>query len=507
MNVIDIGSRLELMVDNHLVDRLVGAIDFRLHQPIPREVIHPIEGEAGVEDSYRYMTVFRDNDIYRMYYGVLKVREGRAVKGHERICMAESRDGIDWHTPRVGLFEYEGSSDNNIVWMEDDHERYGVSGFAPFRDENPDCPAEWRYKAVAEAGPRGKARLGGNGLLAIGSPDGVNWSMIDPGLIVRPGSEISGFDSHNLAFWDAVRGEYRLYRRASFREGPLGVFRDVLTYTSKDFLRWEGPQRLSYPGAAPEQLYTNNIIPYFRAPHLFVGFPARYVQRPMSPAIADLPEVERRMALIRSSGVEPDFNNPTGEGGERIGTTLTDTLFMSSRDGVEFKRWGEAFVRPGLRHRDNWFYPDNFQNWGIVTTPSAIEDAPDELSFYLSEGCRRPGRPNVCRRYTLRVDGFVSLHASAAGGEMVTKPLKFSGRELVVNFSASAAGSVGVELRDEHGWPIPGFGFGDGVELLGDALERRVRWKSGDDLSQMIRTPVRVCFRLADADLFSFCFR
>ena len=220
-----------------------------------------------------------------------------------------------------------------------------------------------RYKAVAEAGPLGKESLGGNGLLALSSPDGIHWSNLSPELIVKPGSELSGFDSQNLAFWDPVRGEYRLYRRASFREGPTGVFRDILTYTSKDFLHWEGPQRLEYPGAQPEQLYTNNVIPYFRAPHLFIGFPARYVMRPWSEAVADLPERARREAVIqRASGAAPIETAITEVGSQRIGTSLTDTLLMTSRDGVAFHRWDEAFIRPGLRPTNNWFYPDNFQN-------------------------------------------------------------------------------------------------------------------------------------------------
>ena len=33
----------------------------------------------------------------------------------------------------------------------------------------------------------------------------------------------------------------------------------------------------------------------------------------------------------------------------------------------------------------------------------------------------------IIRRYTMRIDGFGSLHAPLAGGELVTKPLIFSG--------------------------------------------------------------------------------
>ena len=80
----------------------------------------------------------------------------------------------------------------------------------------------------------------------------------------------------------------------------------------------------------------------------------------------------------------------------------------------------------------------------------------------------------------MRVDGFVSLNAPLSGGEMVTKPLSFKGRDLELNFSASAAGSVRVEiLHAQVDTAIEGFGLADCVEILGDDLERKVRWEPG----------------------------
>src|SRR5690606_7447964 len=129
-----------------------------------------------------------------------------------------------------------------------------------------------------------------------------------------------------------------------------------------------------------------------------------------------------------------------------IGTALTDTQFMSSRDDVSFHRWPEAFIRPRLRTKKNWFYGDNFTAWGILTTPSTIDDAPNELSFYVTEAHRRNNLPNQCRRYSLRIDGFVSAWASGRSGTLLTRPLRFSGDDLYINFSASAAGCIKIEI-------------------------------------------------------------
>ncbi len=500
------GSSWQLLADPSLVDRLEGDVRLCLHQPIARDLIDAPMSDDGY--SYRYMTVLQDGHVARMYYAMVRVdySDGKRIKHPERICYAQSVDGVHWEKPAMDLIPLPaGTRDRNIIWMENGRDRLGISGFSPFRDENPQCNPGHRYKAITEAGPMAKQVLGRNGLMALGSPDGLRWSMLHPDLIMEGGPGISGYDSQNLAFWDSCHGEYRLYRRATFRQ-EQGAFRDILTATSKDFVHWTLPQRLSYQGATPDQLYTNNVIPYFRAPHLLVAFPTRYVQRPWCPAVEDLPERSRREWVIRNSGAEPTERAPTESGGQRSGTAVTDTQFMISRDGVNFHLWGEAFIRPGLRTRNNWFYGDNFQSWGMLTTASGMEGAPDELSFYVSEGSRRPEQGRLCRRYTMRLDGFVSAQAGRAGGTCLTNSIAVTGNRLQVNFSASAAGSVRVQLQDQEGLPLPGFSLDDGVELLGDDLERTVRWRSGANMASLSGRFVRIRFDLVDADLFAFRF-
>ena len=111
-------------------------------------------------------------------------------------------------------------------------------------------------------------------------------------------------------------------------------------------------------------------------------------------------------------------------------------MFMSSRDGRTFKLWPESFIRPGLRPQDNWAYGDNYPNWGLVTTKSAMDGVPDEISLYLTEGYWRGESLNL-RRYTLRLDGFVSIQAPLSGGEIITKALTLEAGNCWLNFSAS----------------------------------------------------------------------
>src|SRR5262249_12404959 len=162
-----------------------------------------------------------------------------------------------------------------------------------------------------------------------------------------------------------------------------------------------------------EQLYTNQVAPYYRAPHIFVGFPTRYTERPWSQSFESLPDKDHRQRRMKFS--------------PRYGTAVTEGLFMTSRDGRKFNRWGEAFIRPGPERSHNWLYGDGYQNWGLIETASADPGAPSDLTVFATEdGWKRPTR---LRRLSLRIDGFVSLHAPLKGGEVVTKPLTFTGKE------------------------------------------------------------------------------
>jgi hypothetical protein len=224
----------------------------------------------------------------------------------------------------------------------------------------------------------------------------------------------------------------------------------------------------------------------------------RYQERRWSDPLFELPGLDERMART-AAGLK-------GGGSIRYGTTVTDAVFMTSRDGVTFKRWGEAFIRPGPRQRQSWVYGDNFVFWGMVETQSPLDDAPDEISLYATESYWE-GTDTKVRRYASRVDGFVSVNAPLAGGEIVTRPLVFDGGNLVLNFETSGAGDIQVELQNAAGCPLPGYALCDCPPILGDSLRHVVRWAPhGGDVRALAGQPVRLRFVLRDADLYAFQF-
>jgi hypothetical protein len=233
------------------------------------------------------------------------------------------------------------------------------------------------------------------------------------------------------------------------------------------------------------------VKPYARAPHLLIGFPTRYTERPWSPSLRALPEEEHRRQRSTAS--------------MRYGTAITEALLMASRDGVLFHRWNEGFLRPGIERPGTWNYGHQYIGWHLVETRSALAGAPNELSLYASESYWT-GNSSEVRRYTLRLDGFVSASAGAGGGELITRPLRFSGGRLRLNFATSAVGLVQVELQKPDGSPLPGFAAADCDEVFGDTVDRAVSWRGSEDVSKLAGTPVRVRFVLRDADLYAYRF-
>lgn len=479
---IDIGSRRELMVDEALIDRFLGKAELRLHHPVPREEVlrwdKPWEG-----NTTSYTEVFRVKDRYQLFYrGWHYKLDPKLAQGHAPFpCLAESDDGIHWRRPELELVTFQKSNKNNILEVPTRVGKYRTihSTFTVSINENPDAPPHARYIGfVLATDPRG--------LLPLQSADGLRWQPVTEELVIAG----DAFDSPNRVFWDTARGEYRAYWRY-FSGGELGKgLRGIKTATSRDLVKWSKGIPLAYPGVPEEQLYTNQIFPYYRAPHLLVGFPNRYLDRGWSEAMRALPDKEHRE--MRAKAVE------------RVGTALTDTLFMSSRDGSTFQRWGEAFLRPGIERPGTWNYSHTHASCPVVETRSALPGAPNELSLYVTEDYWTGKEGSALRRYTLRIDGFVSVNARFAGGEFVTKPLVFAGDRLVLNFSTSVAGALRVELQDGAGKPIPGYGLEDCPVLFGDSLERAVAWKQG--VRTLAGTPVRMRFVMKDADLFSFRF-
>ena len=462
---IQIGARRELFVDRYLVDTLTNTT-LQLHRPVPAEVVLrrelPWEGRL----AFGYVTVLKDGDRYRTYYRTYPGGETADGSDKEMTCYAESSDGIHWVKPELGIFEILGTKKNNVVLA-------GMPpyshNFAPLRDTRPGVPSAERYKALAGISP--------GGLVAFVSPDGIHWKKLREEAVIKFGGW--AFDSQNVAVWSPSERCYLCY----FRIVPEGI-RAIARSTSPDFVHWSAPVAMKYGNTGskpPENLYTNQTQPYFRAPHIYIATPARFMQG--------------RSALNDEQAKEAGIGNDV----KWLKNDCSDAVLMSSRGGDRYERtFMEAWLLPGIGLQ-NWVSRSNYPAYGIVPT------GPAEMSLYVS---RHNAQESAhVARYTLRTDGFVSVRAGYEGGEMLTRPLVFAGKSLEINFSTSAAGSIRVEIQDAAGKPIPGFALENCPEIIGDQIAHVVVWKQGNDLGKLAGQPIRLRLVMKEADLYAIRFR
>lgn len=448
-----------MFVDRYLIQALQGA-ELRLHAPSERGTAFSFDqAHEGVFCGYVSIVTVPGGGV-RAYYRGLPVAGGDG-SSNEVTAYAESRDGVTWTKPP-----------NNVVLRAAAPVTHNFSVFVDTRAGVP--PAE-RWKGV------GGTRL--TGLIRYISADGVAWRRFAGGAPMLPPVPNYRYDSQNLAFWSEAEQRYVCYFR-TFKEVPgLGRVRWIARASSPDFQTWTEEGDMTFRGAdgreaPPEHLYTNQTSPYPRAPHLYVAIAARFFPK--------------RQVLSAAEATAVNVN-PAYFG------DISDTILMTSRGGTAYDRtFMEGFVRPGIGD-ENWTSRTNYPALNVIQT------GPTELSFFVQRQYGQPG--HHLARYVVRLDGFASLHAGYPGGEMHSKPFRFAGRELEINYATSAAGSLRFELQDEGGHALPGRALSDAREIIGDQIARIVRWKDGADLSPLAGRTVRLRVALKDADLFALRFR
>ena len=465
MDLYKIGNRTELFADGVMAERMDGAY-LKLHSPTQCEV--SVTGEKPWENGFGntfggYLgihSVVPDlQGGYLLYYrGQGSSQSGRDADQGQVTCLCRSHDGVHFERIDAGLHEFLGTTDNNIILR-------GMysNNFSVFFDTHPACEPDKRYKALAGSKAFGLVSEEA-GLYAYGSADGIRWQLLSPRPVITDGF----FDSQNLAFYDAGIAAYRCYSRYFDKEcagiaGNDWGFRAIQSCISHDFINWSKPIPNQYGESITEHFYTNATIPCPGAEHILLSFPKRFM------------ETRKKIQ-------------------EHEHTGISDTVFMASRDGVNWTRlFKESWLRPGP-DMGNWTDRNMLVGAGCVIMPDG------SMSFYHTEHNGLPD--NRIRRIQIRKHGFVSLSAEFAGGRAATPPLLYEGGRLRLNYSSSAAGYVKAALLPaDADWASPENAY----TLYGDSLDEFYPLAPNSTVALAGR-PVRLHFELKDADIFSFGF-
>ena len=491
MHPLNIGSRRELFVDRLLIDRLDNT-HLKLHEPVSGGVAIRIDKPWEGPSNFG-ICVIQVGGEYLMYYRGWPLND--KDDGYGVGCVAVSRDGGNtWIKPALNLVRKPEWPDNNIIATD-----AGISEFsfpcAPWLDTRPGVPANERIKVVrsegAASGEKSTAMVDpldhAKRLVFWASADGFTFHKLDP----QP-EMVSDFpncfDGNVTMFWSEAEQQYVVFYRFWDGDYPGMTFgyRSIAHATSKDLMHWTKSVPMTYGDTPREHLYVNNTQPYFRAPHIYIAPAARFMfeRRAVTAAQAEAFGLPRAIGSLKY-----DWSGDCSDGvllTSRAGTTSYDRMFQ------------ETFVRPGPGP-ENWTSRSNYPLTGILPA------GPDRIQMFVTRHYMQDTWH--IERLLLRTDGFASVSAPWAGGEMLTKPFTFAGKELELNYRTGAPGFVRVEIQDAEGAPIPGYTLDDCPEIIGDEIERVVAWKGGSHVSKLAGQPVRLRFVMKDADLFALRFR
>jgi hypothetical protein len=474
-----VGSEKQLFLDGRFIASSRN-VDLRMNPPAKLgPVLRP---ERPWEDkSIGFCaSVIEHEGVFRLFYRADSHEKGASV------CLATSTDGIAWQRPTLGLYEFGGSKDNNIVFRDtDDSLAYrGVGETIVFLD--PHGPPAQRFKMIAS---KGWPELQTAGLYCHASPDGVHWT---------PGSRVLDLcpDTANQAAWDRQRGKYVAYIRiwdplrkvgrvevdditAPWPYTPLGdkaYFiwgRDKIAVTSSEF-----PTAFGYDAEdpVPSDHYNPAVVEYPHAQAAYFSFPSAYMHFPEPP--------------------EGKYGNDG----------LLDIQMAVSRDGVTFQRLERApYIPLGLDGE-----PDALSNYMAV----GMLRSGDYLLQYYGAYAVTHGLPEAHQKLPIgciaavrqRLDGFVSADAAWADGELVTPPLVFAGKRLLLNLNAGAMGACQVGLQTASGVDIADFATEACDVLRGNSVATVVTWRGSSDVSALAGKPVRLRFAMRATKLFAFQF-
>ena len=462
----------ELFLDDLMVAELRG-IKKVLHRPIKYSRNPVIRHHQRPWQKFRaqlYGTVLYipEEKIFKMWYlagarfpdeAAITLDGKPRVPNFQMLAYAESRDGLNWTLPDLGLVSFNGSRHNNLCRFS----RENAEGVGVVYDPHDPDPAR-RYKAFYwEHSVRSPHKIpvavAISAMSVSFSADGKNWTN-HPGNPVIPQAS----DTGHQALWDPFRKVYVAYGR--FGAGGRKIARSE----SRDFINWSPSQLVFAADAADTKSRGGRPQFYGMGTTIYEG---TYIGLPW-------------LFWENSSN-------------------RLDVQLASSRDGIHWQRAGNRQTLIPNGKRGTW------DGGCIFTASQPLQVKDDTIYIYYSGLSLDHEEPRPSRRArpeygessigvaTLRRDGFVSMRAGEKPATLVTGLFQWpAGRRLHLNVDASKGG-VRVGVLDQNGRLLDG--FVRSKLISGDRTDVVVEWTgSGEPKAKS----VQLKFEMTNADLYSY---
>lgn len=510
---LQVGSQKQLFIDHKFIESSEG-IELVVQEPFQTREKLIVADQPWEEDAVlgSYSTVVQEGDKIRLWYDI---RAGAPPRGERNprfmgMGYAESSDGIHFTKPVLNLVERNGTRKNNLV-LPPNPDQLAIGGGSVWRDDNPNCPPEARYKSWTKIYPRKNSGIRGPHRIFV-SPDGFHWKLDE-----REFSGLRAADTQPSWFWEPRIQRYIGYAREWVRERPGFGVRTASYNESDDCFNWDNMAMVLEPderdcAVAPAmridvtrmEMQGGNIIPQYQRKYAKTDGEDP-VWQPMPPMDFYGPGVFPYEGIYFA--LTPVFYHWKGSGHDAWPSTA-DLQLAVSRDARHFMRPGtrQPFLRPGPDGSwdSKWIYP--------VLRPVRMGD---ELWIYYfgtnRDHARRldsvaTRRETAISRAILRLDGFIAAVAAYTGGRLISPALSFQGNRLELNLDTGAGGFARVEILDEDGKPVPGFTFHDADELNGNNVKMPVTWRGNPSLAALAGKPIRLHIRMRSAKLYAFQF-
>jgi hypothetical protein len=460
----------------------------------------PWEGERA--QAWGSVIVEPDG-LLRMWYFAFNTERRLDELDRGGYAYAESRDGIRWDKPSLGVVEFRGNKNNNLFYscapdgknlvdeelarrgvglpaLDENGQQIGVlnnlDGLTVVRDDDEPDPQK-RYKLIAnmqdhrmwapyyrdrypnvtdDEVQRARAILG---QYMDTSPDGFHWTR-------RPRRLLGAVGDYMMVTRDHRNRQWWLNERASGQGGRNAALR-----TGTDLIRW----------SEPKIIFDNG------------------------------PDSEHGRLWEWHGGITPfnygNINLGLLEKWPNVGFGATCEL-VCQRDGQSWHR-----VAPGIPFLD--VGPENsFDRALIYPTHNAPIRIGDRLCiFYTGGGAKtdaKRGIPMAIGLATIGLDRFAALASwrSRTPGLVITKPIQINRPRLEINVESFELLPIRVGVSGPDGVMLPGFAFDDcRIEYDSRRIYTPVRWTDHEDLSHLSGQQIKLHFEIKGAALYSYRFR
>lgn len=463
----------------------VQNLRIEMRQP-ERHPANPVvrRGEAGTPDAYGvqfYGSIIREAGKFRMWYVAFDDdTKNRVSSARWRAAYAESTDGVVWTKPNLGLVEFGGNKNNNLILTDP-----APLGFVNLKvlaePEDPD--PQRRYKISTHVYFRHHTRLGT--LAPFVSEDGLRWKLVVNAKPVK--AELRKEDlvlpavhfepCGGLYKWD---GLYFICGQNALNAARPYQGRVVRMYRSADFVNWSATSSIGFvrepqhvplgPGRSREGEQNHEGISVWNRGNVLLGITGRW------------------------------------HGAAEWKDVTVDLGFVMSNDGVNFREPAHEWTF--LKRGDDGQWDE-----GGVLQGQGFENVGEQTCIYYGAWDPR-ARENIPQRggvgiATLPRDRFGDLVVETAGegsgdyqlpavtSEFVTSSLPVrKGAPLSFYVNADGLGTdavLRIELLDHLEEPIPAYSGANAAIVNESGFQTPIIWNGkaiGDEL------PERICLHV-----------